>query len=296
MRSIGGVQVLLANGASGAPTSGHHIAGEFHTDQAGTAHVCTATGQPGTWSTLGAVGTVDAGTLTGTTLASNVVTSSLTSVGVLAGLSMTGTFTGQPTWASSQAITLSTAAQPNITSVGTLTGLTMGGTLTMGAHTLDLTGATVNGAPTWGSNQALVVSTAAQPNITSLGTIAGLSTSGTFTVGGDLLQGSSTSNRMRMRSIVTLADNGVAQVTNGASDTSFLMIQNVGSSCVALFATSGGNHATALLAQDTLGLFSATATTASHTNVYWSAGNSRYELENKMGGARTYQIFEFTNA
>lgn len=39
-------------------------------------------------------------------------------------VTLTGvTISGQPTWSSSQAITLSTAAQPNITSVGTLTSL-----------------------------------------------------------------------------------------------------------------------------------------------------------------------------
>ena len=42
----------------------------------------------------------------------------------IASPTLTGTVAGTPTWASNQAITLSTAAQPNVTSVGTLTGLT----------------------------------------------------------------------------------------------------------------------------------------------------------------------------
>ena len=42
----------------------------------------------------------------------------------------TGTVSGTPTWSSNQAITLSTAAQPNVTSVGTLTGLTVSGQVT----------------------------------------------------------------------------------------------------------------------------------------------------------------------
>jgi hypothetical protein len=45
----------------------------------------------------------------------------------LAGATISGTLTGTPTWASAQAITLSTAAQPNVTSVGTLTGLAVSG-------------------------------------------------------------------------------------------------------------------------------------------------------------------------
>jgi hypothetical protein len=134
----------------------------------------------------------------------------VTNLTVPTGLTLTGaTITGAPTWSSSQAITLSTAAQPNITSLGTLasnllfvdatydigasgatrprdlflsrnaviggtlglTGLATFATLTV-TGTLTLTGATVAGAPTWSSAQAITLSTAAQPNITSLGTLA----------------------------------------------------------------------------------------------------------------------------
>ena len=77
---------------------------------------------------------VDAGTLTGATLANNVVNSSLTSVGTLANLTVTNTISGSingnaatATSASTAttAGTVTTAAQPTITSVGTLTGLTV---------------------------------------------------------------------------------------------------------------------------------------------------------------------------
>lgn len=53
-------------------------------------------------------------------------TPTFTSLTLTSGLTLTGTtITGAPTWSSSQAITLSTAAQTNITSVGTLSGLTL---------------------------------------------------------------------------------------------------------------------------------------------------------------------------
>ena len=53
-----------------------------------------------------------------------VTSASLTATSALV---LTGaTVTGTPTWSSNQAITLSTAAQPNITSVGTLTSLAVG--------------------------------------------------------------------------------------------------------------------------------------------------------------------------
>lgn len=45
----------------------------------------------------------------------------------IASPTLSGTVAGTPTWGSSQAITLSTAAQPNITSVGTLSSLTISG-------------------------------------------------------------------------------------------------------------------------------------------------------------------------
>ena len=47
---------------------------------------------------------------------------------------------------------------------------------------LTLTGATVTGAPTWSSNQAITLSTAAQGNVTSLGTLTSLTVSGAITM------------------------------------------------------------------------------------------------------------------
>lgn len=60
-------------------------------------------------------------TLTGTAIAASLT---LSGTLALAGATVSGT----PTWSSSQAITLSTAAQPNVTSVGTLTSLLVGNT------------------------------------------------------------------------------------------------------------------------------------------------------------------------
>jgi len=100
-------------------------------------------------------GVAAAGSLTGATLAANVLASSLTSVGVLAaphmtspvvdsgGITATGastitgtlggvtTLTCTTVTATNLDGTLSTAAQANVTSVGTLTALTVGGDLTV---------------------------------------------------------------------------------------------------------------------------------------------------------------------
>jgi hypothetical protein len=83
--------------------------------------------------------TANAANLTGTTLASTIVTSSLTSVGTLGSLAVTANVTAGNVYANSGTIgaslltgALTTAAQPNITSVGTLANLTVGGTSNLG--------------------------------------------------------------------------------------------------------------------------------------------------------------------
>ena len=104
--------------------------------------------------------------------------------------------------------TLQTAAQPNVTSVGTLTNIHTSGTLTIGSTTIDegeigVLNAVMPG--TASASQALVLDsssnieginslsatdltgtlqTAAQPNITSVGTLTSITTSGTLTVNG----------------------------------------------------------------------------------------------------------------
>jgi hypothetical protein len=59
-------------------------------------------------------------------------------------------------------------------------GALVGATIASG-QTLTLTGATIAGQPTWSSNQAITLSTAAQPNVTSVGTLTALAVSGTIT-------------------------------------------------------------------------------------------------------------------
>ena len=82
----------------------------------------------------GGGGAAAAGTLTGATLASNVLASSLTSVGTLSALTVTATIVGSingnaatatSATSATTAGTVTTAAQPSITSVGTLTSLTV---------------------------------------------------------------------------------------------------------------------------------------------------------------------------
>lgn len=75
----------------------------------------------------GILTTANAQTLTGTYLSANVLGSSLTSVGTLGNLSVTGNANVGNLNATNISGTLTTAAQPNVTSVGTLSGLTVSG-------------------------------------------------------------------------------------------------------------------------------------------------------------------------
>lgn len=90
--------------------------------------------------------------------------------------------------------------------------------------------------------------------------------------------------------IVTVANNAVAQLCQTASPDGIVAIktQNANVS-LALFTVSGTGHTTEKTVDNSNG-FSITATTATKTNIYWSAGNSRYEIENKSGGSLTYII------
>ena len=151
--------------------------------------------------------TANAANLTGTTLAATIVNSSLTSVGTLANLSVTGNISGgnanlgNLATANFFAGTLTTAAQPNITSVGTLTGLDVNGNITAanitantgvftgnGAGLTNIAGANVTGTVAnatfaTSSGTAGTVTTAAQPNITSVGTLTSLAVTGNVTTG-----------------------------------------------------------------------------------------------------------------
>jgi len=99
-------------------------------------------------------GAADAGTLTGATLASNVLASSLTSVGTLEFLVVTNTIIGSVSGSSATATTAGSAL-----TAATATTATSAGTATT----------------------AGTVTTAAQPTITSVGTLSAVNTSGVIT-------------------------------------------------------------------------------------------------------------------
>jgi hypothetical protein len=154
-------------------------------------------------ATISATGNVSGGNIitAGNANVGNLVTSgSVSATGNITGAYLVGNgsqLTGVAAGTATTAQTVTTNAQPNITSVGTLTSLAVTGngsfgnvSATLGAFTnvsgngsllTSITGANVTGQV----GNALVagtVYTAAQPNITSVGTLSSLSVSGTATL------------------------------------------------------------------------------------------------------------------
>jgi len=146
-------------------------------------------------------GIIGATTLTGTL--STAAQTNITSVGTLSGLTVTAPITGSVTGSAATAGTVTTAAQPNITSVGTLSALGVNGIVTaqsVTANTGLFTGDGGGLSNIAGANVGLVanatyavsagstplagtVTTAAQPNITSVGTLSALSVTGNVSAG-----------------------------------------------------------------------------------------------------------------
>ena len=147
----------------------------------------------------------------------------ITSVGTLTSLAVTGNATAGNVYANSGTIgaslltgTLTTAAQPNITSVGTLSSLAVTGNITAGnanlgnlatanfiniSNNANITGNLTagnfavgagSGGEITGANLVSAnfftgtLTTAAQPNITSIGTLSSLAVSGNAVIGGNL--------------------------------------------------------------------------------------------------------------
>ena len=140
----------------------------------------------------------------------------ITSVGTLSSLAVTGNITGGNLSGTSIVGTLTTASQTNITSVGTLGSLSVTGNVNAGnviathygsgAGLSSITGANVTGTVA-SATTAGTVTTAAQPNITSVGTLSSVTVSGGITVNSSA---------------------GATAITNGATNG----VGNIGSSTV----------------------------------------------------------------
>ena len=130
----------------------------------------------------------------------------ITSVGTLTGLTVSGNIAG----------TLTTAAQTNITSVGTLSSLTVGGNLLPSSDSAHNIGANATRfANAYFDTMYGTVGTAAQTNITSVGTLSSLTVSGALN--GTL----STAAQTNITSLGTLTG---LSVTSASSTNNFISI------------------------------------------------------------------------
>jgi len=179
----------------------------------------------------------------------------------------TGNFYGTANTATT-AGTVTTAAQPNITSVGTLTSLGVNGTVTAVAFTANTGVFTGNGnglSSIVGANvtgqvgNALVAGTVytnAQPNITSVGTLTGLTATGNIT-GGNLV----------------VSGNGYLDVTGPTAQAYTVRIR--GNTGGAQFAIATSNTASFGIANDSL-----TAAGTDYANLTYSANTIVFKTGN----------------
>ena len=167
----------------------------------------------------------------------------ITSVGTLSSLSVTNDVTAGNVYSNSGTIgaslltgTLTTAAQPNITSVGTLSSLSVTNDVIAGnvyANSGNIRGTTLTAVGNVNSGNASLgnlatanfftgtLTTNAQPNITSVGTLSSLNVTGNISAGNVNISGNIVSNTVGTPTFVsttsiTLQGTTVVNVTGGA--------------------------------------------------------------------------------
>jgi hypothetical protein len=87
--------------------------------------------------------------------------------------------------------------------------------------------------------------------------------------------------------VLTLTDTSVASL---GPITTAGMLTIVDSEYLSATFNLRGTNTAVTEVSDPIGVYSATAGTAASTNVYWSAGNNRYEIQNLRGATRRYKI------
>ena len=123
----------------------------------------------------------------------------ITSVGTLSSLTVSGTLNAATLSVTNITGKLTTAAQPNITSVGLLANLSVNGAISGASITVSgtINATEVNATNINASNNLSgKLTTAAQPNITSLGTLSSLSVSGIISTGDLTASGTITASNL----------------------------------------------------------------------------------------------------
>jgi len=159
------------------------------------------------------------GTLTGLTVQGLLSASNGSGIANLTAAAITGNVAN-----ANVALVVSQPAQPNVTSLGTLTGLTVQGLLSAsnGSGIANLTAAAITGNVA-NANVALVVSQAYQPNITSLGTLTGLTVNGLLSAS----NGSGIANLTAAAITGNVANANVALVVSGPYQPNITSVANL---------------------------------------------------------------------
>jgi hypothetical protein len=184
---------------------------------------------------------------------------------VLQASGVTGTLTWTPA-SSNKVITLPNLTGTTALGAGTLTAATTN-SVAVADHTHGITTTAVGAAST-------IVATNASGAI--------LASSGLFASG--------ITDYSYQEKTLSIAVDGVAQVGNVTNQFAFIVVLDLTGGGGAMYFLRGAANAT-FEAFDAIGSFSVTAGTGTSTNIYWSAGNSRYEIQNKQAQTRSYRIF-----
>jgi len=176
--------------------------------------------------------------LTSDTLGGGVINSSLTSVGTLSALTVSGDITANGNIAGDNSTnitgiagvtattlsgTLQTAAQANVTSVGTLSALTVSGDITANGNIAGDNATNITGiAGVTATTLSGTLQTAAQTNVTSVGTLSALTVSGDITANGNIA-GDNATNISGINSVTATSFTG-----NGANVTGILVNNVIG--------------------------------------------------------------------
>jgi hypothetical protein len=190
-------------------------------------------------------------------------------VNAVSGLNVTGVSNLTAVWGS-----LATPAQPNVTSLGTLTGLTVNGLLssTNGSGIANLTAASITGNVAR-ANVALVVSQPLQPNITQVGTLVGLYSTGNVTASFFAGQGNALSNVQSAALVGNVASANTALVVSQPLQPNITQVGTLTGlyatgNVTAPFFIGGGNTISNINASNvTFGALAASQLQAAQTNI-----------------------------
>lgn len=168
--------------------------------------------------------------------------------------------------------------------LATITGTANRVTVTNGAGTITLSGPQDLAT---GSSPTFATITAGEIDLVTSG-----GGSGNVKAATALYAGGQSNASLYMKDLGSINNAGTAAVAAAAGDIALIFVLNTSDGTFAIYTLQGGVHATQEIS-DPSGKFTTVAGTATSVNIYWSG--SQYELQNNLGSAKTFRVFEFRN-